>query len=68
MFKRSVLTLVLVCSLICSCASLASGDAPAPGYEVIGRFGPTNLPPVAKGGLSCTCTISVLGKALPAQP
>ncbi len=51
MFKRSVLTLVLVCSLICSCASLASGDAPAPGYAVIGRFAPTNLPPGGEGRL-----------------
>ena len=29
--------------------SFAAADAPAPGYEVIGRFAPTNLPPGGEG-------------------
>jgi hypothetical protein len=45
MLKRSALSMLLVCGLMVVFASLASGDTPAPGYEVIGRFGPTNIPP-----------------------
>src|ERR1700728_394399 len=49
MFKRSVLSVLVVCSLTFSFVSLALGDTPAPGYEVIGRFSPTNLPPSGEG-------------------
>src|ERR1700728_4887932 len=49
MFKRSVLSLLLACGLVFSFVSLTLGDTPAPGYEVFGRFTPTNLPPGGKG-------------------
>ena len=51
MFKRSLLSLVMTCGLMFSYVSLACGDAPAPGYEAIGRFAPTNLPPGGEGEL-----------------
>ena len=49
MFKRSVLFVLMACGLMFVFVSGASGDAPAPGYEAIGRFAPTNLPPGGEG-------------------
>ena len=51
MFKRSLLAVVIACGLMFSYVSLACADAPAPGYEAIGRFVPTNLPPGGEGQL-----------------
>ena len=51
MFKRSLLSLVIACGLMFSYVSLAYSDVPAPGYEAIGRFAPTNLPPGGEGQL-----------------
>ena len=45
MLRRSVLSVLLACGLTFVFASVALADSPAPGYEVIGRFGPTNIPP-----------------------
>src|ERR1700728_2365746 len=49
MLKRTVLSILIACGLTLMCVSLAAADNPAPGYEVIGRFGPTNLPPGGEG-------------------
>src|SRR6202034_336223 len=49
MLKRTVLSVLIACGLTLMCVSLAAADNPAPGYEVIGRFGPTNLPPGGEG-------------------
>ncbi len=52
MLKRFLLSVLMVCGLMFGsayCVSFASADNPAPGYEVIGRFGPTNLPPGGEG-------------------
>src|SRR6202034_933217 len=51
MFKRFALSILVACGLVFSFASVAFGDSPAPGYEIIGRFGPTNLPPGGIGAL-----------------
>jgi len=51
MLKRFVLSVLVVCALALMFASFAAADAPAPGYEVIGRFAPTNLPPGGEGRL-----------------
>ena len=51
MLKRSVLSVLTVCGLALLFVSGALADSPAPGYEVIGRFGPTNLPPGGEGVL-----------------
>ena len=50
MLNRTVLSILITCGLILTFVSFAVADNPAPGYEVIGRFGPTNLPP-GGGGL-----------------
>ena len=49
MLKRSVLSVLMACGLMFVFVSVALGDAPAPGYEAIGRFAPTNLPPGGEG-------------------
>src|ERR1700728_1922172 len=49
MFKRSVMSILMACGVMFVFVSGASGDAPAPGYEAIGRFAPTNLPPGGEG-------------------
>ncbi len=49
MLKRSVLFVLMACGLTLTFVSFAAADNPAPGYEVIGRFGPTNLPPGGEG-------------------
>jgi len=49
MFKRSMLSILMACGLMFVFVSVALGDAPAPGYEAIGRFAPTNLPPGGEG-------------------
>src|SRR6202034_52239 len=49
MLKRTVLSVLIACGLTLMFVSLAAADNPAPGYEVIGRFGPTNLPPRGEG-------------------
>ncbi len=49
MFKRSVLSILMACGLMFVFVSVALSDAPAPGYEAIGRFAPTNLPPGGEG-------------------
>ena len=51
MLKRVALSVLVACGLTLVFASLAVADGPAPGYEVIGRFGPTNLPPGGVGDL-----------------
>jgi len=38
------LSVLAACGVALSFASVAVADGPAPGYEVFGRFGPTNLP------------------------
>src|ERR1700728_1083557 len=49
MFKRFMLSILVACGLVFSFAFVAFGDSPAPGYEAIGRFAPTNLPPGGEG-------------------
>ena len=51
MLRRSVLSVLIVCGLALIFVSSGSADNPAPGYEVIGRFAPTNLPPGGEGFL-----------------
>jgi hypothetical protein len=51
MLKRTVLSILIACGLALMFVSFAVADSPAPGYEVIGRFGPTNLPPDGIGAL-----------------
>ncbi len=51
MLKRIVLSVLAACGLALVFVSLAVADNPAPGYEVIGRFAPTNLPPGGTGDL-----------------
>src|SRR6202034_3546951 len=51
MFKRFALSILVACGLVFSFASVAFGDSPAPGYEVFGRFGPTDLSPGGTGAL-----------------
>ena len=51
MFKRFALSILVACGLVFSFTSVAFGDSPAPGYEVFGRFGPTDLPPGGTGAL-----------------
>ena len=43
MMKRSILSVLAACGVALSFASVALAYGPAPGYEVFGRFGPTNL-------------------------
>src|SRR6202034_1565082 len=49
MLKRTVLSALMACGLTLMFVSLVEADNTAPGYEVIGRFGPTNLPPGGEG-------------------
>ena len=49
MFKRFALSVLVACGLVFVFVPVVFGDSPAPGYEVIGRFGPTDLPPGGTG-------------------
>ena len=49
MFKRFGLAILIACGLVFLFVSIAIADQAAPGYEVIGRFGPTNLPAGGEG-------------------
>ena len=51
MFKRCVLCLLLLCGICVLSAPVASADELAPGWEVFGRFDPTNLSPGGNGVL-----------------
>ena len=51
MFKRSIFAALMASAFVLAFVSGAVADAPAPGYEVIGRFAPTNLPPGGEGQL-----------------
>ena len=51
MFKRYLVSLVVVFGLAAVFVSSAVADAPAPGWEVFGYFSPTNLSPGGNGVL-----------------
>jgi hypothetical protein len=49
MFRRYLVLLFAICGLTLVFVSTAVADSPAPGWEVVGRFGPTNLSPGGQG-------------------
>jgi hypothetical protein len=51
MFRRCVLVLLVVCGVVVLLAGSAVADAPAPGWEVTGRFSPAVIPPGGEGVL-----------------
>ncbi len=52
MFRRGIVLVLVMCGLlVCVSSAVAAGGPPAPGWEVFGRFAPTDLPPGGVGVL-----------------